>query len=259
MDLVFSKSEDWIQERLVENTDAYFCRVEVREKPVQTSGGEKILFTDGEAVKAEGRIQEVREGEIRFDPLEAVFKPLPEKVPGTGYEFVDAEDCGKYTVELEGKEYGFETFHDLTRGILEHIPESRNSEEVFCHVVWSRVQDLDLNDVDEYRERLRRSEILRIRDEIQVLKVAFPPTEPDLIRSRYSSVGKASRVYRGLQNFVDEVKRFYAERQEGEIVYELDTSFDFHGEGRLEDCKELVRSRVAGRSFDELREGDVSA
>jgi len=254
MDLLFKKSEDWIQERLEKNTDSYFCRVEVQEKPVQTGEGSKVLFTDGDAVKAEGRIQEVRDNEVRFAPLEPVFKPLPEDAPGTGYEFVDAEDCGKYTVEFDGKEYGFETFHDLTRGVLKHVPESRNDEDVFCHVVWSRVQDLDLNDVDEYRKRLKRSEILRIRDEIQVLKMAFPPTEPGEIRSRYSSMSKASRVYQGLENYVEQVKRFYAKRREGEIVYELDTSFDFsNGNERLEECKELVRDRVAGRTFPEMR------
>lgn len=254
MDLLFKKSEDWIEERLKENTDSYFCRVQVREKPVQTGEGSRVLFTDGEAVKAEGRIHEVREDEIRFDPLEPVFKPIPEKDPGTGYEFVDAEDCGKYTVEFHGKEYGFETFHDLTRGVLKHVPEARNDEDVFCHVVWSQVQNLDLNDVDEYCERLKRSEILRIRDEMQLLKVAFPSTDPEVIRSRYSSMSKASRVYQGLENYVDEVKRFYAKRQEGEIVYELDIGFDFTGGNeRLEKCKELVRDRIAGRSFPEMR------
>lgn len=85
------------------------------------------------------------------------------------------------------------------------------------------------------------------------MKATFPPTEPDKIRSRYSSVSKASRVHQGLENYVNKMKRFYAERQEREIVYELDTSFDFSSEDCLEDCKELVRSRVAGQTFDELR------
>jgi hypothetical protein len=256
VDLLVEKSRSWIEERFYENYSGRFCRLELNEKPGQAGEGDLVLFSDGDRVYGEARIEDVKSGFVRLEPLTPVVKPNPEEPPGYGFEYVDAGDCGKYSIELGGKEHVFETFHDLTRGILEKRPPARNRDDVFCHVVWSEVQSLDLNSQEEFLDRMSRSEILSIRNGLQIEKLVYPPTGPDVVESRYRGSSKAHRIYGSLENYVDDVKEFYAKRQEGGIVYSLDTGFEFEdAEDSLRERKQLVRTAVAGRTFDEIRGG----
>jgi len=257
VDLLVEKPQPWIEERIYENYSGRFCRLELNERPGQVGEGNLVLFSDGDRVYGEARIEEVKTDFLRIEPLTPVVKPNPEEPPGYGFEYVHAEDCGKYSVEFAGKEHVFETFHDLTRGILENRPSARNRDDVFCHIVWSEVQDLDLNTQGEFLDRMSRSEILSIRDGLQTEKLVYPPTDPDVVESRYRGSSKAHRIYGSLEDYVDEVKEFYAKRQEGEVVFSLDSGFDFEdSEGSLRERKRLVRNTVAGRTFEEMRGED---
>lgn len=258
MDLLFWKSEEWIKNHLYQNYSGRFCQIEVNEKPEQTSEGEKILVSDGDKVRAESHIEEVREDSIRVEPLTPVQKPHPEQPPGTGYEYVDEGDCGKYSIEFMGMEYVYETLHDVVEAILEKRPETREREDLLCHLIWTEVRGTDLNDWPEFVDRLDRGTIVRVRDELQVKRGIYPPTEPDEIRDRYSGSAKASRIYESLERYVQQVKDFYREQGSEEVVDRVDEAFSFE-EDSLQDRKELVKQKARGRDLEAEFRGGASA
>lgn len=258
MDLLISRNEKWIKNHLYQNFSGRFCRLEIDEKPEQTSKGERVLFSDGDRVRAESYIEEVRKDCIRVEPLTAVEKPHPEEPPGTGYKYVDAGDCGKYSIEFMGMEYVYETLHDLIEAIMEKKPVTRIDEDVLCHIIWTEVEDLDLNDRKDYLERFDRGDIVRVRDELQVKRGVFPPMEPDEVRDRYSGSAKASRIYESLENYVEQVKEFYEERGRDGVVERMEEAFSFSIDQR-DKKNQMVREAAAGRDLDAEFGGDASA
>jgi hypothetical protein len=258
MDLLFSRSEEWIKNHLYQNFSGRFCRLEIDEEPEQAGEGEKVLFSDGEQIRAESYIEEVRKDCLRLEPLTAVQKPNPEDPPGTGYVYVDAEDCGKYCIEFMGMEYVYETLHDLIEAILEKKPVARIDEDVLCHIIWTEVEDLNLNDRSDFLDRFERGDIVRVRNELQVKRGVFPPMEPDEVRSRYSGSAKANRIYESLENYVEQVKEFYAEQGRDAVVERMDQAFSFE-KNRVEERKKAVREAAAGRDLDAEFAGDASA
>lgn len=60
--------------------------------PKRCGPGDKILFSDGDRVRAKGVILEVSEGQILFDPLIEVDEPNPvEPFDHPGFKYVDDE------------------------------------------------------------------------------------------------------------------------------------------------------------------------
>jgi hypothetical protein len=258
VDLLIWKSEEWIKNHLYQNFSGRFCQLQVNEKPEQTSEGEKILVSDGETVRAESHVEEVTEDSIRIEPLTAVQKPHPEKPPGTGYEYVDEEDCGKYSIQFMGMEHVYQTLHDVVEAILEKRPGTRDREDLLCHVIWTEVHGRDLNEWSEFADRLERGSIVRVRDELQVKRGVYPPTEPDEIRSRYSGSAKASRIYESLESYVEQVKEFYRGQGSEDVVDRVDAAFSFE-EDSLQDRKEQVLEKVSGRDLEAEFRGGASA
>jgi hypothetical protein len=258
VDLLFRKDEDWIKNHLYQNFDGRFCRLEINEEPEQAGEGEKVLFSDGDEVRAESYIEDVRKGCIRVEPLTPVEKPHPEEPPGTGYVYVDTEDCGKYCIEFMGMEYVYETLHDLIEAILEKKPVTRIDGDALCHIIWTEVEDLDLNHRSDFLNRFDRADIVRVRNELQVKRGVFPPMEPDEVRDRYSGSAKASRIYESLENYVEQVKEFYSERGRDVVVERMDEAFSFE-KNREEERKKDVREAAAGRDLDAEFAGDASA
>jgi len=258
MDLLFRRDEEWIKNHLYQNFTGRFCRLQVDKEPEQTSEGEIVLFSDGEQVRAESYIEDVGKDSIRVEPLTAVQKPHPEEPPGTGYEYVEAEDCGKYSIEFMGMEYVYETLHDLIEAILEKKPVTRIDEDVLCHIIWAEVEDLDLNDRADFLERFDRADIVRVRDDLQVKRGRFPPMEPDEVRNRYSGSAKASRIYESLKNYVEQVKEFYGERGRDTVVERMEGAFSFDDDQK-EKRIQMVREAAAGRDLDGEFRGDASA
>lgn len=68
--------------------DYCFWRVSGMPREIGLDVSEKVMFTDGERVFAEGVITDVEEGEIQFMPLERVDYPQPKKAPSRGFTYV---------------------------------------------------------------------------------------------------------------------------------------------------------------------------
>lgn len=108
-----------IKSRLASNCSRKFCYYrDLNGVPEGTKEGQKILFSDGQEVRAESVLLEVSEGEFRFEPLTPVHRPHPSSPPSRGYKYVDSEDCGQYEVNLMGMMHEFKTFDDLMKGLL---------------------------------------------------------------------------------------------------------------------------------------------
>jgi len=71
-----------------ENPEKNYCWWTVNGKPRQCEEGDKIMFSDGERVFAEGKIRKVVKGEIEFEPVKKVVKPNPKKPPTRGFIYV---------------------------------------------------------------------------------------------------------------------------------------------------------------------------
>lgn len=246
-DLLFRRDREWIQHKLYSNYSGMFCVIEVDEEPELTGEGQKVLFSDGDQIIGESHILEVNEDSIRFDPLVPVRKPHPETPPEKGFEYVDAEECGRYSIELVGIEHEFETFHDLVKGILKKREAARNSEDVLCHIIWTEVQDLDLNNIDEFSERLGRGKIAREMDEVQVQKCFCPPTDPEVLVDRFKSSKKGSRLYESISGFTRQAKSFYRERGRDELVEKLN-EVDVQTSTQ-EKVNSVVKQKVSNRDF----------
>lgn len=259
MDLLVQKSEEWIRDHLYQNYDGRFCRIEVDEEPEQAGEDDLVLFSDGDTVRAESHIIETSSDSVRVEPLTPVQKPHPKEPLGHGFEYVDAGDCGKYSIKFMGMEHVYETFYDLVKGILEKKPGARNWSDVLCHIVWTEVEERDLNNRQEFVDRLDRAEIISVRDDLQVQRVVFPPMDPDELRKRYTSSSKASRIYQSLGNYVEDVKQFYREQGDDRIVERLENSFSDLDQDSIDARKEVVREKAVGRDLDSAFRGDASA
>lgn len=230
------------------NSSARFCYYrDLNGVPEGTSEGKKILISDGERVRAQSVILDIQEGEFRFDPPTVVNLPHPESPSARGFKYVDAEGCGKYSIEFMGMEYGFRTFHDLVRGILKHIPESRNSLEELKFQVWVRAQGLDLSSRQEFSERIDSGTVRRVLFEHQIENVVYPATDADVLKKRFSRSSKGNRLY-SFEQYLDQVCSFYEEEGEGEVAEDLKDSFDFSG-SVSSDVSEIVKEKVRGVSY----------
>jgi len=260
MDILVQKDRKSIKSKLKGQFSGRFCYFsDFNGVPEQTNEGCRILFSDGENVIGESVILDVSSSEIRFEPLTPVRKPNPESPPGTGYKYVDAGDCGKYSIDFHGVEHVYETFHDLMKAVLKNRPKARNSEDVLLHTIWTDVEGRDLNDREEFCQRFERGTVLRIRDEVQLDRLQYPPTDPDVLEKRYSQSTKAYRVFGSLEGFVDDVMEFYRERGEARSVEDLDELVTDSGERTLEGRKQLVREAAVGRDLEAEFRGESSA
>ncbi|MFU1780266.1 hypothetical protein ACM16X_02670 [Haloarcula japonica] len=249
-DLLFQMDRDWIRKHLESTYDGRFCRIPVSQEPELSGEGQKILFSDGDKVIAESVITEIRSGEVRFEPLTAVRKPNPESPPGNGFEYVDAEECGRYSIRFHGVEHVYKTLHDLIEALLEKREEMRNSEELLCHTVWSRVQDLDLNRFEEFEERMDRGTIVGVRDEFQVEREVYPPTDPEELVERYRGSSRATRMHGSLRGYVEKAKEFYREKGRDTVADRLDAEVQFPDEVGGERSNEIVKERVQQVSME---------
>lgn len=212
-DVLVEVELEWIKKRLASNVDRRFCYYrDLNGLPEGTKEGKKILFSDGQEVRAESVLLEVSDGEFRFSPLTPVRRPHPSSPPSRGYKYVDSDSCGQYEVSLMGITHEFKTFHDLMKGLLRNRPSCRNSLDELKFTVWKEVQGLDLNKRNDWRERISIEDIRRVRYELQVGSCFFPPTDVDELRSIFSGSSKANRKYQGFLGFLESTIEFYQDR-----------------------------------------------
>ena len=211
-DLLFKMNEDWVKKHLDGKYEGRFVRLPVKEHPELTGEGQKVLFSDGDRVIGESVLKEVNEDEIRFKPLTGVNRPNPEMPQENGFKYVDAEDCGQYEIRFMGMVHEYETFKELVRGILKKRPSTRNNLEQLQHAVWAEAQDLDLNKWSDYTQRIDPSTVQTQVEEIQVGKCFYPPTDPEELVNRFNSFSKATRMYNGLREYVEDSADFYREQ-----------------------------------------------
>lgn len=208
--------------------------------PEKTEEGRKILFSDGDRVRAESILIEVSKGEFRCEVPTAVNRPLPESSPARGFKYVDAEEAGRYHINFTGIEHSYRNFHECVKGILENVPGARNDFEELKYQVWIHVQDLDLSRREEFSQRISEGNIRKVLLELQVGRVVFPPTSPEVVEKRFKQSSKGSRRF-SLEDYVEKVKGFYQER--GRDVSGLDDYFSFSKNSS--DAVEVVREKVA--------------
>jgi hypothetical protein len=203
-------------------------------------------------VIGESVISDIREGEVRFEPLTAVRKPNPEEPPENGFEYVDAEDCARYSIRFHGVEHGYETLHDVVEAVLDKREEARNSDEVLCHTFWTEVEDLDLNRYEDYSERLDRGTLLGVRDEFQVQRGVYPPTDPEIVVKRYKESARATRIYGSIKEYVETVQEYYREDGREDLAEEIGERVELPDESEDGRSNEVVRERVSKISYSEL-------
>jgi hypothetical protein len=88
MDVLIRASEERIEHKLEEYVrEGEHCYWTVNGTPQKAEKGDKILFSDGNRVHAEGEILWVEHGEIHFTPLKSVDKPNPRKPPMRGFAY----------------------------------------------------------------------------------------------------------------------------------------------------------------------------
>lgn len=89
MDVLIQTTRASIEHKMEGNAiEGSVCWWNVNGKPRRCSKGDKILFSDGDEVFAEGTILDVKEGEIIFTPLEGVSKENPEEPPSRGFKYL---------------------------------------------------------------------------------------------------------------------------------------------------------------------------
>jgi len=239
-----------IQKKLKGRAEGRFCYYrDLNGMPEGTQEGQKILFSDGQEVRAESILLDVSEGEFRFEPLTPVKRPNPESPPSRGFTYVDSSECGKYEISFMGVEHSYKTFHKLLKGILKNIPESRNSLDELKYQIWIRAQDLDFSDREDFQDRIESGAINAVRDEIQIRNCIYPPTNPKELKKRFRRSSKANRYY-SFDDFVKESSEFYKENNEKKNAQKLKDSFDFsRSDNSSEEARKIVKEKVAGRDF----------
>ncbi|MCU4753468.1 hypothetical protein OB919_16000 [Halobacteria archaeon AArc-curdl1] len=247
-DLLVQENLESIKSKLRGRTKGSFVSYrEVNQKPEQTGEGRKILFSDGQRVRAESKIINVREGEIRCNALTPVNRPHPKESPKeNGFKYVDATQCGNYHIKLMGIEHSYRLFTDVLKAVLEHREPARNELDVLKHIIWTEVQDLDLNQQSDFEKRIGEG-ILRSKcNEIQVRYCQFPPTDPEQLQTRFNQSTGSRRRYQGLQGYVESAAEFYRKRGEKSVTNRFDQYFDFQDQATdIEVVKQTVKQKVA--------------
>lgn len=89
-DILIQSDRDSLDHKMKGNVpEGHYCFWTVNGKPRNVEEGEKILFSDGDSVFAKGVIIDVREGEIRFDPLQEVDEENPVEPPSRGFKYIE--------------------------------------------------------------------------------------------------------------------------------------------------------------------------
>lgn len=86
-----------------------YCFWTVNGTPRQTEAGQSILFCDDDRVHARGQILAVLEGEIQFEPLEAVDEELPAEPVTRGFKYVSTEKYRVIDMRLHLRRHGHRT------------------------------------------------------------------------------------------------------------------------------------------------------
>lgn len=68
------------------------CWWNVRGKPRQCEKGDKIFFSDGDEVFAEGTILQLNDGEIVFTPLKSASMENPVEPPSRGFKYIEDDE-----------------------------------------------------------------------------------------------------------------------------------------------------------------------
>ena len=212
-DVLVEMDVEKIKSKLQGNVDRKFCYYrDLNGVPEGTKEGQKILFSDGQEVRAESVLLEVSEGEFRFEPLTPVHRPHPSSPPSRGYKYVDSEGCGQYEINLMGMVHEFKTFHDLMKALLRNRPECRNSFDELKFTVWKEVQGLDLNNRSDWQDRISEGDIRSVRHQLQVGDVFFPPTQLGELKNIFNLSTRANRKHDGFQGYLEAVVSFYEEK-----------------------------------------------
>ncbi|MFB1064848.1 hypothetical protein [Natrinema sp. H-ect4] len=253
-DVFVQENREDIKSKLSPNFDGRFCYYrDLDGKPEKTKAGKKILFSTGQRVIAESTIIEIEEDYIRFDPLTPVSKPNPASPSKRGLKYVNAEDCGKYDIRIMGIEHSYKNTHKLVRGILENRMEARNDRDLLKHIIWTKAQDLDLSDYDDFQERIEPGYIDKVVNEIQLQNCAYPPTDPDVLKSMFKHSKKVNRHFDSLEEFVNSAVKFYDRDGSKSEAKKINSSFSFQGSGtvstgagdQMDSVKEKVKQVVA--------------
>lgn len=247
-DILVKESREEIKSKLAGKFDGQFCCYnDLNGKPGKTEAGNKILFSTGQRVIAESVVTDVSYGEIRHEPLEAVSRPNPASPPRKGVEYVDADSCGKYCIELMGIEHSYKNTRKLIRGILENRREARNNRELLKHVIWTETQDLDLNDREDFEERIEPSYVDKTANDLQLQNCVYPPTEPETLESMFKHSTKVNRYFDSLEEFVGSAVKFYDQNGSPGDARKINSSFSFSSSGSFSAStvdREKINERV---------------
>lgn len=95
-DIFISTSRERFEHKLRENVpEGHQCFWSVNGTPKRCGPGDKILFSDGDRVRAKGVITDVEEGEIWFTPLTEIDEENPvEAFDHPGFKYVEQADGG---------------------------------------------------------------------------------------------------------------------------------------------------------------------
>jgi len=247
------ESREDIKGKLSPNFDGRFCYYrDLDGKPERTEPGKKILYSTGQRVIAESTIIEVEEDYLRFDPLTPVSRPNPASPKAKGLRYVDADDCGKYDIKIMGIEHSYRNTHKLVRGILEKRPQARNDRDLLKHIIWTKAQDLDLNDVEDFEERIEPGYLDNVANQIQLQNCAYPPTDPETLRSMFKHSNKVNRHFDSFEDFINSAVRFYDREDMGGVAKKINSAFSFSNSSSfsdsagidLEEVKEKIRQTV---------------
>lgn len=246
-DVLVQESREDIKGKLSPNFDGRFCYYrDINEKAEGTKPGKKILFSTGQRVIAESTIIEVGEDFLRFDPLTPVSKPNPASPKAKGVRYVDAGECGKYDIKIMGIEHSFRNTHKLVRGILEKRPQARNDRDLLKHIVWTKAQDLDLNDADDFQDRIEPGYIDNVANQIQLQNCAFPPTDPETLESMFKHSRKVNRHFQDFEDFVTSAVQFYDRNGSSGEAKKINSAFSFSSSSSFSDS--------AGTDIEEVKE-----
>lgn len=207
--ILVKASRSRIQACLKSNRDSMCYFKGLNGSPRRDVEGMKILYSDGERVLGQSVVIGSRDGEIKFSPLEAVRRPLPESPPEKGFKYVELDEDELYCVELMGVPHFFRTLDKLILELLEKRPATREDLDLLCHIVWSEGEGLDLNKYSEYRERVPRSEVSKIRRKYQVRELQFPPRSPEEVKNRYKAFTGSYRHYDSVRDYAFKVRDYY--------------------------------------------------
>lgn len=71
---------------------SHYCFWSVNGRPKNVEVGEMVLFSDGDRVYAKGVVLSVKDGEIRFSPLQRVDEENPVEPPSRGFKYIDGDN-----------------------------------------------------------------------------------------------------------------------------------------------------------------------